>query len=330
MLPLLIALIAAIVIVVWIVYRARTAHRVLMETFRAEDESMRPDITEEDKYLYFLIIDMYQKNLRREPSEDELETHFSNVKHKKEKMADVYEHIVDSDEFKRLQNPADTDDKMPVTAPSQSTKDFEVVKRILEELIPNTKIYYERNNRLYVDFIVAKYVAFDRDVDRLRAYIMGTPEYAEAHPAKKAPPQAPKANTENNEKERKSAVLNVSQKSVYEFDRPHQGQTTASRKACDDLFPETHTLSDVRDKREKDRMRFACEQSNTYDNVDTAMRLLPDQQWSVPQKRAPVCTSKNKCDVGETFSQTALIGTVLDDAENDRILPTFSYEEEEI
>lgn len=50
-----------------------------------------------------------------------------------------------------------------------------------------------------------------------------------------------------------------------------------------------------------------------YINADSNMKLFPEFKWSVPEKRQPICYSKNN--VYQPLSdQTALIGTLLSDA----------------
>lgn len=60
--------------------------------------------------------------------------------------------------------------------------------------------------------------------------------------------------------------------------------------------------------------------------------LLPDQQWVVPQPRAPVCTAGSQtCIVQPSLDQTALIGTLLEDANNMQvgsIMPKFTFTEQ--
>jgi hypothetical protein len=46
------------------------------------------------------------------------------------------------------------------------------------------------------------------------------------------------------------------------------------------------------------------------------MVLDPTLRWSVPQRHPPVCTPNERCDIKPQMEQTALIGTLLDDANN--------------
>ena len=91
---------------------------------------------------------------------------------------------------------------------------------------------------------------------------------------------------------------------------------------------ESHILSKTRLKRNMDDLKYQCEMSKEYKNVDSKLTLLKDQKWSVPQKHTPVCYSQT-CDVQNRYEQSALIGTVLDDG-NNNILPKFSFTEEDV
>jgi hypothetical protein len=57
------------------------------------------------------------------------------------------------------------------------------------------------------------------------------------------------------------------------------------------------------------------------------MILIPGMEWSVPQRRPPLCTVQH-CDPCPLTDQTALIGTLLDDADDTQvgsIMPRFEF-----
>ena len=67
-----------------------------------------------------------------------------------------------------------------------------------------------------------------------------------------------------------------------------------------------------------DNMKSTCKRNKDYLGNDEDLVLLPDQKWSVPQFHPPVCVG------GDTtykpqIDQTALIGTLLDDANHTKI-----------
>ena len=60
------------------------------------------------------------------------------------------------------------------------------------------------------------------------------------------------------------------------------------------------------------------------------MVLLPDQKWSVPQERPEVCRMSGEFSYKPSIEQTALIGTLLEDAKDTRvgtIMPSFEFKE---
>ena len=101
-------------------------------------------------------------------------------------------------------------------------------------------------------------------------------------------------------------------------------------KQCLEYNKKTHELSDEIHTRNLEELKYACDRSlEDYDNLDENMVLLPDQTWNIPNKRPPICTSQ-KCDTTPLYSQSALIGTLLDDATDTKIgsiMPKFRFTE---
>ena len=101
-------------------------------------------------------------------------------------------------------------------------------------------------------------------------------------------------------------------------------------KQCLEYNKKAHMLSDEINSRNLEELKYACERSlEDYENLDENMVLLPDQTWNVPNKRPPICTSQ-KCDTTPLYSQSALIGTLLDEAKDTKIgsiMPKFRFTE---
>lgn len=176
---LLVLLIVCIFILSWVAIRSRECHKRLVEAFRAEDEFMRHDISEDDKYLYFMIIDLYQKNLNRDPDEDELYAHFDQIRGREKPLSVVYQDILSSDEYERLHTDQGTEGSLYST--KQNIHDYDAVYETVMETMPEQQgTFFEKNNQMsYVTFLVAKYRELGRDKVALREYILRTPEYAE-------------------------------------------------------------------------------------------------------------------------------------------------------
>ena len=180
MLPLFIALLVSIAIICAALQRMRKSHNALRERFVADDALMSIDITEEDKYLYFLIIDMFVQNLERDPTEEELLDSFSRLKTNEITMHDVYNRIVGSDEYYMMNPSRPVPDLKEPNAPRVS--DYDIVYAMLLEEMPEEKdIFYEKSdNKGFMSYVLSKYVAFDRDLERTREFVRRTPEYADA------------------------------------------------------------------------------------------------------------------------------------------------------
>lgn len=84
-------------------------------------------------------------------------------------------------------------------------------------------------------------------------------------------------------------------------------------------------LADYINDRNKSHLKNVCQRNRKYMNADEDMVLFPEFKWSVPQAYPPVCTG-GKAQFNPSVSQTALIGTLLPDAQDTSvgsILPVF-------
>ena len=70
--------------------------------------------------------------------------------------------------------------------------------------------------------------------------------------------------------------------------------------------------------RNKTQLKDTCVRNRTYLGLDEDMVLDPSLRWSVPQRHPPVCVG-GKNDYQPTVDQTALIGTLLQDAKNTKV-----------
>lgn len=93
----------------------------------------------------------------------------------------------------------------------------------------------------------------------------------------------------------------------------------------DMLSKNKQELSQYIDERNRSHMKSLCQRNKRYINADEDMVLFPEFKWSVPQEHPPVCVGGNS-QFNPTVSQTALIGTLLPDAQDTSvgsILPVF-------
>lgn len=91
-----------------------------------------------------------------------------------------------------------------------------------------------------------------------------------------------------------------------------------------DLQDKQKSMADLIDKRNRESLKDTCVRNKTYLGLDEDMVLDPALRWSVPQKHPPVC-------VGTTdkyqprIEQTALIGTLLEDAKDTKVGSMVSF-----
>lgn len=389
MLLLLVLLILCIFILCWVALRSRQCHKSLLESFKAEDELMHHDISEDEKYIYFLIIDLYQKNLNRDPHEEELKAHFESIRSNDRPLSDIYNEIVSTEEYNMLHN--EDSNHARVHSTKQDVDDYDFVHTTLMEMMPEQqKIFYEKNDRTYTTFLVSKYREFGRDKVQLKKYIVRTPEYAEyierskgtvdrkeggrrdeeivmmilkrelpgmhkkalsdtelrsdmiqiyveSSRSKVAFVEKARAHPENTAQEERGSTL-LTEGSTYVINRPDTRKSSSVRvgkspssakkpqESTCEFFKKAQYLNNVQNRRNLEDQKYMCEMSKMYENVSEDMTLAPGHEWSVPQKRAPVCHTQASCDMHASRDQTSLIGTVLDSV-NDRILPSFQYKE---
>lgn len=85
-------------------------------------------------------------------------------------------------------------------------------------------------------------------------------------------------------------------------------------------------LADYINSRNRSHMGALCDRNRTFLNASDDMVLFPEFKWSVPQPMPPVCVGGSKSPPSPLNSQTALIGTLLDDAKDTQVgsvLPVF-------
>jgi hypothetical protein len=78
-------------------------------------------------------------------------------------------------------------------------------------------------------------------------------------------------------------------------------------------------LSELVHDRNMSHMKNVCRRNRKYINADDNMVLFPEFKWSVPQKFPPVCMPLEKNEYRPMIEQTALIGTLLDDAAKTKV-----------
>ena len=77
-------------------------------------------------------------------------------------------------------------------------------------------------------------------------------------------------------------------------------------------------VAKLQDQRNTEELKNICERNRKFLGADEDMVLDSTQKWSVPQRRPPVCTG-NKNAYQPVVTQTALIGTLLEEAKNTEV-----------
>jgi hypothetical protein len=331
-------------------YKSKKLHNKLVESFEENSNSIEL-ISDDDKTLYFSIIDTYELLLDRDPYEDELNLEFNDIKTNKSDLFKLHNKLKNSPEYRRL-NDLQNNEAYAATDTNNDVQDYDAVVTILKETMP---LVEEHEDPVHIEFLVMKYRNMEKDKSKLTKYIKKTPEYQDYLEIEKKSKKSKKSKTADED-----SVNLLDKKTNVEFkiSRPNLNSKTLktakkeskefiqliedklkkdnnmdnNEKGCDfykeyqKLNSET-MLSAVQKKRNLDKLKYHCDMSKMYSNLDSNLTLLSDQKWSVPQKHVPICGSQN-CEINDTYSQSSLIGTLLNDVEfNSKLLPSFEYKE---
>lgn len=354
MLILLIFFIIAICIVLFYYFQTKKFQKKIVEQFN-EDETY--NLTEEDKQIYFSIIDTYQMLLERDPSEDEINLDFNDIKTKKIDTTSLYTRLLNSSEYKRLNDIQDNSALAPANA-KNDIQDFTELSMLLDSIMPENK----EKDPIHLEYLLMKYRSMNKDNDKFTKYIKDTPEYkeyTEIYEIKETESKDTKTDESQKTKENKDVVSLIDNSKNVEFkiSRPDVGKSTLETKAIPKTKPpvknimnklknqiniedentcsfyqkfaeynKDQKLSKLVNKRALEQLKYHCDLTKEYENLDKNMLLLNDQKWSVPQKHTPVCHSQ-ECAVQDMLDQTSLIGTLLEETTNNEIMPKFEYSE---
>ena len=358
MLILLIFFIIAICIVLFYYIQTKKFQKKIVEQFY-EDETY--NLTEEDKQIYFSIIDTYQMLLERDPSEDEINLDFNDIKTKKIDTTSLYTRLLNSSEYKRINDIQDNSALAPANA-KNDIQDFTELSMLLDSIMPENK----EKDPIHLEYLLMKYRSMNKDNDKFTKYIKDTPEYKEyteiyeIKETKSKETESKDTETESqNPKENKDVVSLIDNSKNVEFtiSRPDVGKSTLECKPIPKTtspvknimnklknemniedentcsfyqkfaeYNKDQKLSKLVNKRALEQLKYHCDLTKEYENLDRNMLLLNDQKWSVPQKHTPVCHSQ-ECSVQDMLDQTSLIGTLLEDTTNNQIMPKFEYSE---
>jgi hypothetical protein len=119
------------------------------------------------------------------------------------------------------------------------------------------------------------------------------------------------------------------QQSNIAEDRPCTMDKNAQESKLENSYRPRNKLAEYQSERNLDELATSCARNTYYLNADDDMVLYPEFKWQMPERRPPPCVGS--CgEVQPMSEQTALIGTLLTDAENTKVgsmLPKFVYKE---
>jgi hypothetical protein len=119
------------------------------------------------------------------------------------------------------------------------------------------------------------------------------------------------------------------------FDQVEKNKNYKNRCQTEEELADQNKLAIKKDERNMNELKYGCDRSKKSDKLAHEyddMVLRHDQLWRMPERYPPVCkmNSKKKCPINPVEVQSALLGTLLDDATNTKIgsiMPPFKYKE---
>jgi len=287
-----------------------------------------------------VIIKAFQEVKGSKPSPKELGAYYDEFAEKsKFDKSDVVPLIQDEAKYHTImgrffksssaEDDADVDDQTPEVQTMKSNRiadeiDDEEAAILIEKsydlVYPDETLTKENK-----DFLINKLRRLDNDLGALEDYLTSDTEYKENIKGKLA--KAFKLNLARDDQD----------KLQFKIGRPDTNKTTLQANAkelgkCEELkdFEDATIVSTIYNERQLDELKYACARSKKkYANVDSDMVLLPDQKWSVPQEHPEVCRGGSS-EFNPSVEQTALIGTLLEDAADTKvgsILSEFEFNE---
>ena len=276
-----------------------------------------------------VIIKAFQEVKGSKPSPKELGAYYDEFAEKsKFDKSDVVPLIQDEAKYHTImgrffksssaEDDADVDDQTPEVQTMNSNRiadeidDEEaaiLIEKSYDSVYPDDELTKENK-----DFLIHKLRRLDNDLGALEDYLTSDTEYKENIKGKLA--KAFKLNLARDDQE----------KLQFKIGRPDTNKTTLQANAkelgkCEELkdFEDATIVSTIYNERQLDELKYACARSKKkYANVDSDMVLLPDQKWSVPQEHPEVCRGGTS-EFNPSVEQTALIGTLLEDAADTKV-----------
>ena len=323
------------------------------EHIESFDSNNEPKPYSNDDYvLYANIIGVFKTQLNREPTQDELFACFNKINKKEMSLSELntllvkeptnYRLFLFPEAEKSLLSSEDSEDKTNSNSENNDTKDENDKD---EEDDEDEEVYMtdklsEKNKKLY-------------DKDHKIQYIINRPTVYNIGGTTKgmnSTDSLPGDDIRETTKKILESVKNtkieiedieddgelVDKSDYLSFDQVENSkQNVRNRCQTAEEFEDQNRLATTRHSRNMNQIAYDCDRNKNKDKVAhdyDDMVLRHDQLWKMPERRPPLCNmnSKKKCNVNPIEVQSALIGTLLNDASDTSvgsILPKFQFKE---
>jgi len=295
------------------------------------------------------IIDVYMEVLNRQPTGTELVDYQRQINNGEMTLIGLRQKLIDSEEYERLIKTQTNvlapelnkmlSDKLLIEKIGKIYKE-EKGKTIPNELIfpyKDVYIYLEYNEFAFRAFLRnKKYEEFENDVLRMekptkekvialldkkmskKSIMAEGAKLKKEHDAKLA--LSTKSKDEKDKVEGSSPDKKIN-RSIYDKDSDSSKMLKSMESSCKNIF-------------DKD-LEAQCLDKNQRNIILTHkgdMVLRPEYEWSVPQQRAPVCTTLGQKPLTQPVfvNSSLLLGTPLEDAKDTQvgsIMPKFTYQD---
>jgi hypothetical protein len=323
-------------VLIFVIVRAHyLANKELVEKF---EEIQQNTMSKFDRFS--VIIRTFESVKKVKPSPNELHALYDHMSGKEKYTSDDVKVIISNDtELKKIvdafvkRNSTSPDVDVDANAETQTSTSNDIryevdedeagvlVEKSYSMMLPGEKLTSDNK-----DFLMYKLQKFGNDITKLEEYITTNDEYKnyikkriDSEFAKHSPSDMLDAKT-----------FKIARPDVAETTLKVAPKSDDGKLSCKDLEDE-HVLAKIINERNLAQLKYDCLRGTSKQaGVSDNMVLLPDQKWSVPQERPEVCRMSGEFSYKPSMEQTALIGTLLDDAKDTQvgtILPEFEFKE---
>lgn len=314
---------------------------------KINDEVPKP-FTKNDYNIYANIIGVFKHNLGKEPTKEELFACYHKIKSKEMSLSEIdallekepknyrlflfpeaEKHIlkenstIDDEKTKENDHVNDNDYKDDDHDDDLNVHDNEKGTEVMDE---NNRVQYIINRPTVYNIGTN---TFKKGLDSLSSDVNETTKrIVESVKNTKANLDIMEEDEEDNN------IENNEDHAVTQF-KEVEKKKYRNRCQTQQELEEQNKLAIKRSERNINELSYGCKRNSVADDLAHKyddMVLRHDQLWKMPERYPPVCNidSKRKCNVNPVEVQSALIGTLLDDAQDTEvgsIMPQFKYNE---